>query len=1725
MPFSFSVGKKKILAKEDGTSSETATPDHLSLVSDDQAASGLWQEAWKQVKGEIKWELPEEFGHLETLKTEDEVKLVQRQALDRRDEEVRSQRHIFGSKHTYREVYDKIAKCCDKFQVVGDLVAQAEPVYAALPWTCVKFFITCAIGESEVFHTMLDGVEEISEDITNYPVLEHVYARINSKQLPALQKSILHLYKSILLFQLNAIKYFDPHKKALRSLSGLNPFKSDEVKGWKSAIDQAKQKVDQHVTHIDAEVTKVGIDNLLEGQAGQKEELGLIKGALKALSGESQAAIVEQRDIIAASDVKQQQRYEVLRGMWKEPLDELRTKFEQDQVEKEKKHLQDVRTWLSIAEPERDYTDAKAKRPLSLGWWLVKHDKFEDWLSTKRSSILWLHGFAGTGKTSLACRVIDHLQETLRDEKPGGEAASLAFFFFSSDKAGNRGESSLRDNPEEAFRSIVSQLATWQQGRVVAKPLQEKFDTFGPHSDKRRKLNLEDCAEILAYLSKQVLTIIVLDAFDECERIGGLKLIQQFQSMVRESPENLKIFISTRSLQAIEDYLTPKDSIEVTAQNNGEDVEHFIKKTLQDRIDDQSLLNGQVSNELKNEIETVLIERAHNMFLYGSLLLQQLADKNHEDNEESIRKKLKTLPPTLTDAFDRIMLEVHDDKNNSEESCRIAQDTFKWLLHTQRTLNFDEFLEAVSGPGKKTTLDEVQRVCRTLVVPSKTSFEFAHYSVREHLGQIDAYSPSQCHLTATKSCLRILSKTFGTDISRDSLSCSEKSFEQYAVLYWPLHYESIDRTDMRDNSGEINTMLRAFLLKSRGKKNKYERWFALASEHCNQLDYGNILYGKLRSLRSTPLSPIFAACLFGLDDLINKFGRDPVELNRFNSAGQSALCLAIESDKLDTVKALLSSRFPADVNLFNERAVQQFEEWNTDKPPDIILYASALQCAAARGQVDIAKLLIAHGAHIDLVAGYFGSPLQAAAHLGRFEMVQLLLKAGAEPNSQGGFHGNALQAASVAGHTEIVSLLLEHKPPAALNTPGGRYGSALMAAIYGGHIDTVFTLLEEKADPSRRNRTHGTPLEKAAGLGYTHQEIVKDLLEYGAETDLFVKGQAVHVLHRAARFNMQELATYCLDKNCNVNMVSTEGPEYPKKFGDFPSEMTPLAYACAEGHVGMADLLIGRGAHIERGKDPSAVLWIAAYRGHPAIVDLLISKFKALHPNDKGELARFLDQKPHPRAGHQILWVACTSHSPDVVRILLESGAEYRSNWYGSTPLLATATYGCPKIAELLLQYPRETLDVHINERARNGRTALFEACALHRPRIVRMLLDAGADYLIPENENATTIHLAAHNENPDVMEMLLSKASKEMVRSKFLDYINTQHRSGKTALIDCAERGHVDSLRLLLSHGADFTLRGNRNRNPLNWAARNGHTEIVTMLLDTARERSGDQKHFRDFLDNQCVEGKTPLMEAAENNQILAVQRLLDYGADYTIGKKVGVTPLHAASWNGFNEVAVALLNQGSQDPDHERFVHLINRSNDQGKTALIDASETGRDRIVAMLLENGADYTIQSNDGFTALHWSAFRNRFNVVRLLLEKAFAQSTHSEIGQDEAAKNFRDFLNHQSHSNKATALRDAAIKGHTDVSKLLLSYGANLECYDSHNHTPFHYAIAGQNWDLALALLENAQKDGDKQKIKRFLNAKVHDGTETAWESAKMKGPPRVVEALERAYFAEMLQK
>ena len=847
---------------------------------------------------------------------------------------------------------------------------------------------------------MLEGTESVTTHISKYPVIEQLYAGIDSDLSQGLRTSLLHFYTLILKFQVHVIKYFDPNHKGSRTLEGMNPLAVDRNKKEMQAIEEARHRVDADIILVDAEVSKLGIDNLKEGQEDQRQRLAAVKEGIKALSQDMEGGFSQ-------AEKHQQERHKDLIEMWKGPLEEMKTNAEQERMQMELNYLSEVRNWLSTANPWNDHARSIEQRPMLLGKWLTDDSHFNDWRTSSSSSILWLHGFAGTGKTGLVCRVVEDLRKQFMDQGSSQEIGRLAIFYCSNDIAkSSREDAFSRSDPEEVLRSIVSQVSTTKQGMEVAPIVEERYEAFGPGSDSSRTMDYRDCVEILAEISQSMPITIVLDAFDELNRDRSPKLVEYLEEIIRRSSKNVKVFVSTRSFLAIESYLNAGPSIEVTRERNGDDVHEFIERMLEDRINDKTLLDGAVDPDLRQKITDTLTTRAGNMFLYASLLITQLCDKNHTNDADSIRKKLEELPKDLTDMYSRTLVEVHDEKNNSPRSCRLAQDTFKWLLRAQKRLDYPSLLEAIAPPERKADLEEVLRACRTLVKKEGNCVYFAHISVGEHLMRMDAYSPSQCNIVATRSCLRILNLFFGADeTTRGKLSEPQKLFKDYALLYWPLHYEGIEQKDLVEHRIAINAMLRSFLLRSRGDKHTYEHWFHAASKMAESLTENKHLLLKLNALRADPPSPLFAACVFGLEDIIAKFGREMDGLNRSNEHGQMALCLAIENNKLETVKALLSRKFPADINLLNTQAVQQFLDWDSAKPPRVLLYASALQCAAANGRFEIAEYLIEEGAQVNLVAGYFGSPLQAACFKGHGAMVELLLKKGAEPNSQGGFHG------------------------------------------------------------------------------------------------------------------------------------------------------------------------------------------------------------------------------------------------------------------------------------------------------------------------------------------------------------------------------------------------------------------------------------------------------------------------------------------------------------------------------------------------------------------------------------------------------------------------------------------------------------------------------------------------------------------------------------------------
>lgn len=77
---------------------------------------------------------------------------------------------------------------------------------------------------------MLEGTEVVTTHISKYPVIEQLYAKMESELSRGLRDSLLKFFVLILTFQIHTIKYFDPDHKGSRTISGMNPVTADKIK-------------------------------------------------------------------------------------------------------------------------------------------------------------------------------------------------------------------------------------------------------------------------------------------------------------------------------------------------------------------------------------------------------------------------------------------------------------------------------------------------------------------------------------------------------------------------------------------------------------------------------------------------------------------------------------------------------------------------------------------------------------------------------------------------------------------------------------------------------------------------------------------------------------------------------------------------------------------------------------------------------------------------------------------------------------------------------------------------------------------------------------------------------------------------------------------------------------------------------------------------------------------------------------------------------------------------------------------------------------------------------------------------------------------------------------------------------------------------------------------------------------------------------------------------------
>lgn len=215
---------------------------------------------------------------------------------------------------------------------------------------------------------------------------------------------------------------------------------------------------------------------------------------------------------------------------------------------------------------------------------------------------------------------------------------------------------------------------------------------------------------------------------------------------------------------------------------------------------------------------------------------------------------------------------------------------------------------------------------------------------------------------------------------------------------------------------------------------------------------------------------------------------------------------------------------------------------------------------------------------------------------------------------------------------------------------------------------------------------------------------------------------------------------------------------------------------------------------------------------------------KALEDHATDTVKRLLEERASINAtlsnGNSLLMVATNNDDLATVRLLLTNNARITTqNEHGMTALMIAADRGHTSIVKLLLDNENDTA---IEARSNTGYTALTYAVTNGHLEIVRLLLAKRASTIGIGNDGIPILVLAANNNYPTIMELLLDHGAP----------INAKARSsGVTALIMAVACGSFETVRLLLIRGASTTERDEDGKTALEVAIEDDKTDIIALF------------------------------------------------------------------------------------------------------------------------------------------------------------------------------------------------------------------------------------------------------------------------------------------------------
>ena len=442
---------------------------------------------------------------------------------------------------------------------------------------------------------------------------------------------------------------------------------------------------------------------------------------------------------------------------------------------------------------------------------------------------------------------------------------------------------------------------------------------------------------------------------------------------------------------------------------------------------------------------------------------------------------------------------------------------------------------------------------------------------------------------------------------------------------------------------------------------------------------------------------------------------------------------------------------------------------------------------------------------------------------------------------------------------------------------------------------------------------------------------------------------------------------------------------------------------------------------------------------------------------------------------------AAAQRNSDAVARLIKAGADVNAAQAdGATALQWAAYHGDAELAKRLLK-----AGANPSLANRNGATPLWLAATSGDAVMIKTLLEGGANANEELPLGRRPLMLAARSG--------VVSAVNELIKAG-ADVNAAEKQRGTTALMQAADQGHADVLKVLIEHGANVAAKSAPVvRDGRTAALGNSEDPRINVRRQTILSHCEQPKPDLKMLQKLTIEAKGTgdkvledvLASGVELTQELicskfergnigfAVVKTSGEGLPFNGGGGFGqrrepdggeLTALVYAARSSAIEAAKVLIDAGAD----------VNQTTRYGWSPLLAATQNQNYQMGKFLIEHGADVNIANKGGWTPLYLAtdnrnmeggdyptraADMDSLEYIKLLLESG----ANPNARMIESSETRTVFTNQWLDEEGATAFLRASQSGDLAEMKLLIEHGADPKINTKLGVTPLA-AAAGIGW-------------------------------------------------------------